>query len=624
MRQLLLSLFCLVVLSSFAQEEEKINPHNAFENKNYSDAIKGFESALVGSPSDYDLQLKLGLCYMYSYIDRTKSIELLDKLKEKKDNNFEALYYLGRAYHVNYKFDEAIFYYQQFADSCKDSLTIAEALRQIEMCNNGKKLVANPVDVTLRNMGDAINSDAPDYNVFVDQEESILVFTSKRKKRNKSETPAEDGFYPSDILMSSFEEGAWQKPKVQSNVCTEVSEQSVGMSPDGQLMFLSIEGRGATGEMIVSSRKTGSFKEPIKVEKTVNSSAAEFTATVSQDLQKFYYCSNREGGEGGFDIYMAKRLPDRNWAIPLSVSDKINTEYDELYPQLSPDEKTLYFTSNGHNTMGGFDLFKSEWDPKTKSWGEPINLGYPINTPDDDMHFAVNVDGTRGYIATHRPDSRGDLDIYSVTFNNVEAKNSIILGNVLVPATIDYNDYQNFTVFKKDGKEYKVPSEFQMMDESYGFVRREKQELRPRFYFEATYTLEIDNIPAVFKFNELPDNYQDYPVLNVVLNEAINPNYIAPIKKSTTTNIPVKEVILEAYDMQGEFLGVYASNPNSGKFIMVLPPGKYEVFIITDGLEETSEIIEIPGNAEFQHEIEKSFIATPIKSKIIHYKNVPN
>ena len=533
--------FLVLTLSVFAQEGASLKPDKAFENGNYKAAIKGYEKLLIAQPKNYQTHLMLGQCYINSYIDRKKAIYYLEKIKDSKNNDFEVLYFLGRAYHLNYKFDLAIGTYQTLIDSTKDSLAIKSAIRQIEMCKNAKKLIATPVNVTLRNLGDTINSNSPDFNVFVDQTESILVFSSKRKKRNKAEAPSVDGYYTADIFMSYFEEGAWQKLKSQSSVCTPSNEEIVGLSADGKLMFLNVSGRGVTGDMVVSARKSGSFKTPVRVENTLNTSASEMTATVTQNKQILYYGSNRDGGQGRFDIYQAKRLPDLSWALSESIGLNINTPYNELYPQLSPDEKTLYFASEGHNSMGGYDLFKSEWDEEKRAWGAPQNLGYPINTPDDDMHFTINADGSMGYIATWREDSRGDLDIYSIKFNAIETKKSVITGQINTTAPIDYTGA---------------------------------------------------------------------------------PNTVNKIK--TTIIVPVKDAQLGVYDSAGELVGLYATNPNTGNFVLILSAGKYTVEVSADEFKTAIKAIEVYGGGAFESLVSKDFqIEYNGAAPSVDYKDIP-
>jgi len=514
----------LLFLFGFVSAQENLpNPDKAFANENFRAAIKGYKKQLITKPKDYRAQFQLGKCYINTLGEHEKAIFYLEKIKDRKDNNFEVLYYLGRAYHLNYKFDLAISTYSTLIDSTSDVVLVKNAQRQIEMCNNAIMLTSNPVNVTLRNMGDTINSSADDYNAFIDQTESIMVFASRRKKRNKAEVPFSNGEYTSDIFLSYYEEGAWQKLKSQSNISTAENEEIVGLSADGKLMFYSSNTKGALGEMIVSKRKSGSFKEPIMIEKTINSKAFEVTASVSNSRQKFFYASNRDGGFGEFDLYWANRLPDVNWAKPQQLGARINTEYNELYPQLSPDEKTLYFSSEGHNSMGGYDLFRCDWDPKNLLWGSPQNLGYPINTPEDDMHLAINADGSVGYISTWRKDSRGGLDIYNVTFNDAEIKASIITGNIFATVAISYQG--------------------------------------------------------------APDNFN---------------------KTKTKAEIKLKDVLLDVYDSAGELVGSYLTSPSSGKFVLVLAPGKYTIELFAEGYQETIIPFEVYGKRDFVRLVSKN------------------
>jgi tetratricopeptide (TPR) repeat protein len=374
-----LTLFLLCVSFLLNADAQNVSPEKAFQNKNYKRAIQGFENKLVVQPDNYESQFYLGLSYLNSFPDISKSVNCFQKLQESKENNLEHIFYLGKAYHLNYKFDEAIETYSKYIEISKDTSLIKVAQRQVEMCYNAKVLVAKPVNVILKNLGDTINSESDDYNAFVEQTESVLVFTSRREKKNKSEKIEDNGKYTSDIFMSYYEEGAWQKVKSQSNISTPVNEEVAGLSADGTLMFYNTNARGYNGDMIVSKRKKGSFSEPVWIEKTINTNAIESSGCVTHNRQNFYYASERDEGAGLFDIYWSKRLPDVNWAKPMLLD--INTAYNEMFPQVSPDEKTLYFASEGHNSMGGYDLFKVEWDGIKREWGPVENLGYPINTP---------------------------------------------------------------------------------------------------------------------------------------------------------------------------------------------------------------------------------------------------
>jgi Tol biopolymer transport system component len=144
--------------------------------------------------------------------------------------------------------------------------------------------------------------------------------------------------------------------------------------------------------------------QAIKLPQNINTSGWEPSASFSSDEKMLFFTSDREGGKGGTDIYSIKKLPNGEWALPQNLGEAINTPYDEDSPYLHPDGKTLYFSSNGHNTMGGFDIFTSKWDEETQKWSVPENVGYPINTPHDDLHFSWSADGRRVYFSSIRPD----------------------------------------------------------------------------------------------------------------------------------------------------------------------------------------------------------------------------
>ncbi|MBL4624292.1 MAG: PD40 domain-containing protein [Flavobacteriales bacterium] len=612
-----------LLISSTGVAQKAIKPDKAYANKNYTAAITGYENNLTLQPDDYHSQLYLGKSYVNANRDLDKAIARLTAMVNNKENGYEALFTLGRAYHLSYQLDSAITTFSEFIKFSTDSVWSKRALRQIEMCNNAKELMAKPVNVTIKNLGDTINSAAPDYNAFVEQTESVMVFTSKRKKRNKADEPGADGYYSADIFLSKYQDDAWQKLKSQSNVSTFENEEIVGLSADGRLMFYNTDTRLYAGEMIISKRKTGSFGEPIWVENTINTKDFETTACITHNRQNFYYASDRDGGPGEFDIYWAKRLPDVNWGKSRLVGPGINTEYNELFPQLSPDEKTLYFSSEGHNSMGGYDLFMVEWDAVKRQWGPVQNLGYPINTTGDDMHISMNIDGTTGYISSQREDTRGGLDIYSVSFNDVETQKSVVLGRLVTFAEVDYNEYQVFNVYRIQGKNLKIPVEFVIQDKEMVFIKREKETLKPKIKYEVTYVLNVGGENKEYQFDELPENYPEYNLIDVKLKEVVNTNYVYRPSGTTYATKLVKNSFVDVYDSQNELVGTYSSNPNSGTFVLILEPGVYSVIYFADFYKEANSTIEIYGKSGFEPIIHKEYrIEYDGSPPSIHYSEI--
>ena len=180
----------------------------------------------------------------------------------------------------------------------------------------------------------------------------------------------------------------------------------------------------------------GRWSKAERLPEPVNSEYNENGVTLSEDGQWLYFSSNRPGGNGGFDIYVSERNNSGGWKKPRNLGPVINTEYDEEGPFICCENKTLYFSSLGGRGMGGFDIYKSDYSTASDTWGLPQNLGYPINTPDEDVHFSPSVDGYRAYYATTREDGFGFTDIYEITFIDDKEKIEKIKQPDALPVTV--------------------------------------------------------------------------------------------------------------------------------------------------------------------------------------------
>jgi len=361
---------------------------------------------------------------------------------------------MGRSYQYANDFDKAIEAYGKFKEKAKGN-DVEMVDRAIETCNNGKELAKKPVDVKFINLGKNVNSEYSDYYPFCPGDESFLVFTTRRK--SPGAMLEYDGYYASDVFISETINGEFQKAKgVSSLINTAESEQCVGLTQDGQSMIIYIDHTEATGDLYQSNRdakkgfgKTELFLPP------VNTRYLESSGSIDMEGQIFLFSSNRPGGQGGLDIYMSKKLPGGTWSEPKNLGPDINTKYDEDFPQLSEDGLTLYFCSKGHYNMGGFDVFKSVYDPFEKSWTKPKNLGFPINTTDDDMHYSPSKTGREAYISAVRDEGLGDLDVYKIIINAVEAPLTAINGSVFLNDTTAYpNNLDVLVVDKISGQNY--------------------------------------------------------------------------------------------------------------------------------------------------------------------------
>ncbi|HOK38027.1 MAG TPA: OmpA family protein [Bacteroidales bacterium] len=442
MKKIVLVLFFFnLIFNVFSQEDVKFTKSNfpdkpgelatakkqiqtadilAFNEKKYDEALKYYKKAYEFNPNNSDLNFKIGLCYyntIFKY-DCLQYFEKAYKLNSKVDKKIE--FYLGRGYHLNYRFDEAINFYNKYTANLKDSKEIQAIGKYITECRNGKELIKDTTKVEIINLGANVNTEFREYGPMVTADGSKIYFTSRRKGTTGNAI-ASDGMYYEDIYETEKTETGWTKARnVGSPLNTKLHDAVVGLSPDGQTMFVYVDDNG--GDIYVSTLKGSRWTKPISISENINSPYHESKACISYDNKTLYFISdNPNWSIGGRDILYSTLGPDGKWSQPKNIGRTVNTIYDEVDIFLHPDGRTLYFSSNGHNTMGGFDIFKTVRDANG-NWSTPVNLGYPINTPLDDAFFVTIASGKIAYFASVRPEGFGLHDIYELRFKVDEDK----------------------------------------------------------------------------------------------------------------------------------------------------------------------------------------------------------
>ncbi len=424
----------LTISNCYGQLDKAMNDY--YTKKNYDACIPLLEKLLKTQSRNLEYQEKLAICFLNTNGDRSRAISNLDYLS-KNISTPSLLFDLGRAYQYGNKFDEAIVAYTKYKSKVSGK-EAAKAERAIETCNNGKELIKKPVNVTFKNLGKNINSEFPDYYPFIPADESYIVLTTRRKGAGSIQDP--DGYFTSDIYLSSVKNGEWEKCKsAGSNINTAEDEQCVGITSDGKQIMIYIDHQESFGDIYYSVKGPKSLGNTEPYGYNINSTSLETSGSITSDGNSIVFASKKPGGFGGNDLYMCKKLPDNEWSLPLNLGSNINTKYDEDFPHLSEDNLTLYFSSQGHNSMGGFDLFKSKYDTNSTIWNKPLNMGYPINTAYDEMTFCVSRSNRYGYISAYKPGGIGDLDIYKVIFNDIEYKKTLFTGKIIVGDSLKPN-----------------------------------------------------------------------------------------------------------------------------------------------------------------------------------------
>lgn len=398
---------------------------------NMHDAARHFEELLRVDSLHYEYNLFAGYAYLNSHIDYSKSVLHFQRAQRYPKADPYISFYLGKALMLCYRFDEAIEAFETFVrKNLRLDKTDFPPEHYIEMCRNAKLLIEMRGNVTIENAGPNINSEFPDYNAFINGDENVLYFTSKQTQ-NGGTVLDNDGYKLPDVYFSERVNGNWTKAKKLSNpVNSALVEEVVGLSSDGQQLVLYFNNDKGFDDIFISQKDKKMFGRPEMLNTAVNSEFAEEAAAISPDGNWLFFASNRPGGYGGMDIYYSRKLPNGDWSSPKNAGPNINTEYNESYPYLAPDGTTFFFSSQGHNSMGGYDLFRTTWQAEDRFFAVPENLAFPINTPDDNKTISVTKSGRYAYIADFRANSTGDYDIYKVTFQDVPAPYCVVKGQI--------------------------------------------------------------------------------------------------------------------------------------------------------------------------------------------------
>ncbi len=387
----------------------------------YKEAIEHYEKAQKFNPNNADLNFKLGNCYLES-MHQYKALPFLEKANKLNPNLDPSIHYsLGRAYHIDEQFQQAIFEFNLYRGkllNTNDVYAIKRIDLQIRQCHNAIELVKNPIRVFIDNLGGNINTKYNEYGAVISADESEMLFTARRPNSTGGKIDPMLNEHYEDIYESTRQEdGTWSKA-VQLNkpVNTDNHDSNSGVSADGQRLLIYYGKRG-NGDIYESVLEGETWGKPEALSKKVNTKDYhESSACYSPDGNSIYFVSDKPGGIGEHDIYVTTRDEKGKWGEPMNLGNVINTVHNEEGVYMHPDGKTLYFSSEGHNSMGGFDIFKSVYDAETKTWSKPENIGYPVNTPGNDVFFVVSADGRHGYYTSASEDGFGLRDLYVITF----------------------------------------------------------------------------------------------------------------------------------------------------------------------------------------------------------------
>ena len=409
------------------------------------------------------------------YEKALESLTIAYKIANPREKNapIDAIELLGNAYHMNYEFEKAIEKYEFYGNFLSEynEDAVRSNARKIRRSKNALKLVQNPVDVKIYPL-ETVNSEFSEYKPLLNAQENIMFFTAK-KPDGLTDNKDDQGDFYEHIYFSEKVGNNWTQAKLMpSPINTKKSTSALYLSADGQYLLSSMVNNdnniGPLGRGIFESYKNGNvWTDPQIFQNKVNTSYLETSANMDLNKNMVFFVSDRDGGLGGKDLWMIKKLDNGSWSSPQNLGEPINTEYDEESPYFHSDGKTLYFSSKGHSSIGGLDIFKSELD-KELNWSSPKNMGYPINTVNDDLSFVPTVTGNKAYFSSVRNGGKGKSDIYEMILPNQEESSlAVYKGKV---TNQNGKPIKNIEVSVQNDKYYPVYKEFQINKSSGKFV----------------------------------------------------------------------------------------------------------------------------------------------------------
>lgn len=414
----------------------------------YRNALPHLKKANDFNPDNALLNYRIGVCYINTMY-KTKSVKYFKKAYQLNPEISEDIYYqLAKSHHLDEQWDEAIKWYNKYRSYLVEKRRksdMEEYLqgimpKRVKECESGKKLSSSPERVFIENIGSTINTKYPEYGPVITADNSVMYFTSRRPGSTGFEDVSEEDLirkfgvvdYYEDIYRTEFKNGKWTDPvNLREPINTDGQDATVGISADGQHIWL-YRATSRSGGLYDAWLEGDEWTKPKELGKNINSKHHESSCAYSMDKKTLYFVSNRpdgnlggptpleERGQHTKDIFYSEWDERKNkWEEAKNMGPVLNTKYNERGVFMHPDGKTMFFSSEGHNSMGGYDLFKTVLQ-EDGSWSKPENLGYPVNGPDHDVFMVISADGRKGYYSSEHPDGYGRQDIYTITFLGAE------------------------------------------------------------------------------------------------------------------------------------------------------------------------------------------------------------
>ena len=440
----------------------------------FNEALPLFKQLLEKGYNTANIHYKLGQCYLFIPGQKTNSIQHLESAVKKATRDYKghspeedsaplnACYLLGMAYRINNQLEKSIQTFRTLMDSLdNDPVELIRIEEQIKLCNNASELIKNKINLKAARLDDIINTSSSNFNPVVNHDETMIYYMDALK------------FYHA-VMLSQKSDDNWKKPdNLTPRIKSDGDYFMVDVSEDGNTLLMRMDDPYSKGDIYSCENRNGKWNKIEKLNTHINSRYNETHASFANKGKTLYFTSNRSGGYGGLDLYRSDLDSDGDWGPASNLGPVINTSLDEESPFMSDDNKSLYFSSQGHYNMGGYDIFVSRMNDDGELQN-PLNIGYPLSTTDNDVFFFPVKEGNHGYHAKYTDNTDGNLDIFRYEiFSAANPARFTIKGHISLPphstipfeniniALVDKNKNDTISTNKaaKDGNYlYRLPS----------------------------------------------------------------------------------------------------------------------------------------------------------------------
>jgi outer membrane protein OmpA-like peptidoglycan-associated protein len=403
-----------------------------FKNKGGKrEALEKYRKALELNPDHVRANYMAGLCYLQTF-QKSRSLnyflkahdiepDFVPEIKVGVDLFPDLTFLIARAFQVGENYSKAQEYYSHFKTALEQNTASRSSLlkkgeanraadRRIFECLVVEELKRIPLDSRINNVK-GVNSPFPDYGPVFSPDGKELYFTSRRSGGISNEVDDDLHFFEDIYKASKDSLGRWGNVQMVKELSTPGHESVLSISQDGKTMIIS-KGEGNGDLFACQKGNDGKWGTPAELGKNINTDSRETGAFLAGKGDKLYFASDRPGGFGGLDLYVSEKRSNGKWGSAQNLGPKVNTTFDEDAPTINPEGDVLTFSSKGHKAMGGFDIFKAKWDAANQTFKNPQNVGFPINSTDDDNTYVMAPDTGLAYYSSFKENGMGDLDIF--------------------------------------------------------------------------------------------------------------------------------------------------------------------------------------------------------------------